>query len=197
MSGDNRDGERVVRCPVEGCTAEKLARGMHLHIMRSSDSAHGEQGEYPDGVTLENLEEVGRQSVAIDYPDERESESVVRLCPYCRQYFSGKNGVLIHLGQVAGRKNHPVGASALHEPADFPMVELDENENITSIVKNPTEGKETGNCGDGGDSEEAFATFSRDEMDYLYQTLSAAGVTDERVKMMLQRPYIDPLNTER
>jgi hypothetical protein len=34
-------------------------------------------------------------------------------------------------------------------------------------------------------------------MDYLYRTLSAAGVEDERVKMMLQRPYIDPLDHNR
>jgi len=38
MSEDDRDGERgerVVRCPVEGCDAEHPSRGLHLHLMRS------------------------------------------------------------------------------------------------------------------------------------------------------------------
>ncbi|QGX95837.1 hypothetical protein EI982_14125 [Haloplanus rallus] len=197
MNDDDRDGERVVRCPVEGCDAEKLARGIHLHILRSSDAAHGDQGEYPDGVTLDNLEEVGRESVDVDYPESRASESVSRRCPYCRQHFSGKNGVLIHLGQLAGRKNHPEGASELHEPEDFAVIRLDEDENVISVVKNapvvysgdPDEMNES-------DGKEAFATFSREQMDHLYRVISDAGVEDERVKTMLQRPYIDHRNRE-
>jgi len=197
MTEDNREkhGERVVACPVEGCDATPLARGINLHILRSSGSDHGEQGEFPDGVDLEDLREVGREEVAVDYPEERESESVARLCPYCRQHFSGKNGVLIHLGQMSGRKNHPPEASALHEPEDFPVVELDEDENITSVVSNPRN-VDRENIGDEEAGEEAFATFSRAQMDYIYQAISEAGVKDERVKMILQRPYIDHLDRE-
>lgn len=134
MSDDDSDGERVVRCPVEGCNAEKLARGIHLHILRSVGDGHGDQGEYPEGVTLDDLEEVGREEVDVDYPDERASESVARICPYCQTPFKGKNGVLIHLGQMAGRKNHPENASEVHESTDFPVVELDADENIVSVV---------------------------------------------------------------
>jgi hypothetical protein len=198
MTEDNREerGERVVACPVEGCDATPLARGVNLHILRSSGGGHGEQGDFPDDVSLDDLEEIGRKEVSVNYPDDRESESRARLCPYCRQHFSGKSGVQIHLGQMSGRKNHPPEASALHDPEDFPVVELDEDENITSVVSNPRD-VDRENTGDEADGEEAFTTFSRTQMDYLYQTLSAAGVKDERVKMMLQRPYIDPLNHDR
>jgi hypothetical protein len=140
MTEDNREerGERVVACPVKDCDATPLARGVNLHILRSSGGGHGEQGDFPDSVSLDDLEETGRKEVSVNYPDERESESKARLCPYCRQHFSGKSGVQIHLGQMSGRRNHPPEASALHDPEDFPVVELDENENITSVVKNPT-----------------------------------------------------------
>jgi len=43
--------------------------------------------------------------------------------------------VLIHLGQVEGRKNHPANASEVHEPGDFPVVELDEAENVVAVVE--------------------------------------------------------------
>jgi hypothetical protein len=200
MPEDNPEerGEKVVRCPVDGCDAEHPTRGLHLHLMRSVGEGHGPQGEYPD-IDVEDLEEVGRKTVDVDYPDERDSESVARLCPYCEKPFKGKNGVLIHLGLVEGRKNHPKGASAVHEPTDFPVVELDDDENIISVVSNPRAGEEAEyreNAGDGGDDGEAFATFSRAQMDYLYQAISEAGVEDEQVKMMLQRPYIEHTSHE-
>lgn len=199
MTEDNREkrGERVVRCPVEGCNAEKLARGIHLHILRSVGDGHGEQGEYPEGVTLDDLEEVGREEVDVDYPEERKSESVARLCPYCGKPFRGKEGVMIHLGQMAGRKNHPEGASALHDPADFAVVELDERENITSVVSGPR-AEDRENTGDGAadDDVEPSATFTKDEIAYLFETISDAGIEDERLRLMLQRKLLQSLDRE-
>jgi hypothetical protein len=131
---DHRNDERTVKCPVEGCDATPLARGINLHIRRSSGGGHGPQGEIPDGVSLDNLETVGAREVEMDYPDERESEQVARLCPYCERPFRGSNGVLIHLGQVGGRKNHPENAGEKHTADEFPRVEVDEQGNVTAVA---------------------------------------------------------------
>lgn len=188
-----QDGERVVRCPVEGCNAEKLARGIHLHILQSSDAAHGEQGEVPEEVSLDDLEEVGREKVEVDYPDDRDSESVARLCPYCSKPFKGKNGVLIHLGAMAGRKNHPPNASDIHESADFPVVELDEDENIVSVLNSPgavdeADPSERSDEGERPDEMKTFATFTKPEFDYLCEVFYKE-IEDDRLNLLLQRKF--------
>jgi hypothetical protein len=190
----SRNAERVVKCPVEGCDAEKLARGMHLHVLRSVGNGHGEQGEIPDEVSLDDLEEVGTQEVEVNYPAEREVESVARLCPYCGVPFRGKHGVFIHLGQVAGRKNHPANASEVHEPEDFPVVELDDNENIVSVVSS----RQVETPVSDGDEQEpdeprTFAAFTKEEVDYL-SSIIHSEVEDERAKRLLQRPYLRESN---
>ncbi|KAB7517090.1 hypothetical protein [Halosegnis rubeus] len=130
---DHSNDERTVRCPVDGCDATPLARGINLHVRQTTGNGHGPQGEIPDSVNFENLDTVGEREVTMDYPEERETEDSARLCPYCSLPFRGANGVLIHLGQVAGRKNHPENAAADHTEADFPQVELDEQGNITVV----------------------------------------------------------------
>lgn len=186
MSNDDSEesGEKVVRCPVEGCDAEHPSRGLHLHLMRSVGGGHGEQGDYPD-INVDDLEEVGRQDVDVKYPDERESESVARLCPYCENHFSGKEGVAIHLGLVEGRKNHPVNASAFHSPEDFPVVKLDEHENIISVVESGenTENEEN--------DEEPFATLRKSEVDTLYEAIREAGLENEQAGVILRRVYLN------
>ena len=131
---DHQNEERTVRCPVEGCDATPLARGVNLHVNRSSGDGHGPRGEVPPDVSFENLETVGEREVTMDYPDERENEKYARLCPYCNQTFVGEQGVMIHLGQTAGRKNHPESAGEHHTIDDFPRVEVDEQGNITSVI---------------------------------------------------------------
>jgi len=123
-----------VRCPVEGCDATPLARGVNLHVNRSSGDGHGPRGEVPPDISFENLETVGAREVEMDYPDERDNEKHARLCPYCNQTFAGEQGVMIHLGQTAGRKNHPESAGEHHTIDDFPRVEVDEQGNITSVI---------------------------------------------------------------
>ncbi|SFC63269.1 hypothetical protein SAMN05444422_112107 [Halobiforma haloterrestris] len=131
---EHENEERTVKCPVEGCDEEVLARGIHLHVRQSADDGHGPQGEVPDGVTFDGLETVGSQSVRMKYPTERDSEEVARLCPYCSEVFTGKEGVRIHLGQTAGRKNHPPNANELHEPEDFPQVTVDAHGNVEGVL---------------------------------------------------------------
>jgi hypothetical protein len=175
--------EKVVACPVEGCDSEHPSRGLHLHLMRSASDGHGEVGEYPD-VDVDDLTEVGRQEVDVDYPEERESESVVRLCPYCKNHFSGKEGVAIHLGLVEGRKNHPRNASDFHSPEDFPVVKLDEKENIISVVER---GEDTVDEED----KEAFATFTKSEVDCLSEAIREAGLENEQAGLILRRAYLE------
>jgi hypothetical protein len=134
----HKNNEKTVKCPAEGCEKEVLARGLHLHVRRSSGNGHGEQNEIPDDLDLDNAEEVGTREVEMNYPEERESEQVARLCPYCERPYRGKHGVMIHLGQVAGRKNHPEDAPERHEPDDFAIVHVDENENVVEVVEEPT-----------------------------------------------------------
>jgi hypothetical protein len=131
----HKNEERTVRCPVEGCEKTTLSRGLHLHVMRSSGGGHGESGEIPESINLEDAESVGTKEVTMDYPEKRDSETVARLCPYCERPFRGKHGVMIHLGQIAGRKNHPEDAPERHDPEDFDIVHVDENENVIEVVE--------------------------------------------------------------
>lgn len=131
---DHTNDERTVRCPVEGCDATPLARGVNLHVNRSSGDGHGPRGEVPSNISFENLETVGDRKVKMDYPDERDNERHARLCPYCSQTFSGVQGLMIHLGQTAGRKNHPANPKDRHEPGDFPCVEVDAEGNVQQTV---------------------------------------------------------------
>lgn len=128
--------ERIVKCPVEDCEKEVLSRAIHLHVLRSAGDGHGQTGEIPDHLDLDpdHLEPAGSREVEVDYPEERREGNVTRLCPYCRIPFRGHRGIQIHLGQVEGRKNHPVNASEIHEPEDFPRVEVDEDGNILAVL---------------------------------------------------------------
>lgn len=202
MTEDNPEecGERIVRCPVQGCDAEHPSRGIHLHLMRSVGEGHGEQGNYPD-VEIDDLDEVGREAIDVDYPEERRSESVARLCPYCHQHFSGKKGVFIHLSLVEGRKDHPANASEIHKPTDFPVVELDAEENITSIMSIPRLGgdpeyKEKSGEGVREQDMELTARFTQHEILYLYEALSETGTGDERLRQILLRGFLKTLDPD-
>lgn len=192
---DEGGGEPVVRCPVEGCTAEHVSRGLHLHVLRSVGSGHGEQGDIPPGVSLDDAEVVGQQEVKVDYPEERKSEAAARLCPYCERPFKGKNGVLIHLGLVAGRKDHPANAAEIHDPTDFPVVEVDEDENVVAVVNSsgivPNDQRreyvdEVGIH----DSRDEIVEFTVEQVEYLYSVLREEGIEDSPAGRMLQRPFL-------
>lgn len=127
--------ENVVKCPVEGCSHTGLSRGMHLHVRQSSGNGHGPNGDVPEHLSFDNLEVVGTQEVEMNYPSERDVEDVARLCPFCRRPFSGYQGVMIHLGQMEGKENHPEDSSEQVEKDDCPVAHVDENRNVIEIVE--------------------------------------------------------------
>lgn len=131
---NHSNDERTVSCPVDGCGKEVLARGVHLHVRQSAGDGHGARGDVPDAISLENLETVGEREVEMDYPEERDAERHARLCPYCSQTFEGVQGLTIHLGQTAGRNNHPLDPQERHEPGDFPRVEVDADGNVQQVA---------------------------------------------------------------
>lgn len=134
----HKNQERTVECPVDGCNKEPLARGLHLHVLRSSGNGHGAANEIPENIDLNSAKTAGEREVKMDYPEERNSEQVARLCPYCERPYRGKHGVMIHLGQTAGRKDHPENPKERHDPEDFSVVQVDDNENIVEIVEEST-----------------------------------------------------------
>lgn len=131
--------EQEVHCPAtypDGsvCNETVLARGLHLHVLRKDDAAHGPQGERPGDITLERAEPAGTREVSLDYPTDRATENVARQCPYCGVPFRGKQGLAIHFGQVVGRKNHPADRDEFPDPTECPVVRLDDDENIVEVV---------------------------------------------------------------
>lgn len=129
--------ERTVKCPVENCGAEKLARGIHLHVRQSKGSGHGPQGEVPDDLDLEDLETVGSQEVSMDYPETRNTERVGRQCLFCEEVFQGKQGVMIHLGRVAGQGPHPEDSKKEIDPEELAIVHLGEERDIVEKIDEP------------------------------------------------------------
>lgn len=182
----HKNKERTVRCPVDGCGKEVLARGLHLHVSRTSGNGHGESGEIPEDVDLEDAEEVGSREVEMEYPEHRNPEQVARLCPYCERPFRGKHGVIIHLGLVEGRKNHPEDASDQHDPDDFPIVHVDENENVVEIVEEGTAMPSTQRRREKEDVGE-LGTLSPADVKAYIEDLREQGLDDEaeRAEKML------------
>lgn len=182
----HKNDERTVNCPIEGCDETPLARGAHLHVMRSSGGGHGPQNEVPDHVDLDNLETVGKREVQMDYPEERNSEQVARLCPYCERPFRGKHGVMIHLGQTAGRKNHPKNPRDKHDPEDFAIVHVDENENVIEKVEEGTTMPSTDKRREKEASEEVDS-LNPDQVEEYIESLREQGLEDEadRAEKML------------
>ena len=174
----HRNDERTVECPVSGCDAEVLARGINLHVRRSTGNGHGKQGAVPEEVSFDDLETVGSEPVEMDYPEERETEQVARLCPYCGTPFTGKQGVLIHLGQVAGRKNHPEDAPERHAPEDFPRVAVDRHENVVGVVDDYP--------GDSSSSSREEDAVEIEEVYRLVADLLAEGMTEAAARARAQ-----------
>jgi hypothetical protein len=172
----HKNEERTVQCPVEGCEKETLARGLHLHVMRSSGGGHGEQNSIPEGLDLDSAKTVGTREVEMDYPEERDSEQVARLCPYCERPFRGKHGVMIHLGQLAGKKNHPEDAPERHEPDDFKIVHVDEKGNVKEVVEEETSMPSTE---DRRQAEAVGANVSPEKVEEYIEGLREQGLHDQ------------------
>jgi hypothetical protein len=131
---DSQNTETVVKCPIDGCSHEGLSRGIHLHIRQSSGNGHGPNGEVPEHLDLSDLEVVGEKTVDVDYPEERDVEEVVRLCPYCGRAFNGFHGIKIHLGQKQGQGVHPDNIDDISKE-DCPVAHVDDDMNVIEIVE--------------------------------------------------------------
>ena len=134
-SSAHSNGERTVKCPVEGCDHTGPSRGLHLHVLRKSGGGHGEQNDVPPDLNLANAETVGRQEITVDYPETRKTENVARQCPYCGQVYRGKQGLAIHFGQVVGRKNHPANRDEFPDASDCAIVHVDGDQNIIEVLE--------------------------------------------------------------
>lgn len=177
----HKNNERTVRCPVEGCDEEVLSRALHLHINRKSGNGHGETGTIPEDINLDDAEEVGTAEVEMEYPESRESEEVQRLCPYCERPFQGKTGVMIHLGALSGKKNHPKDAAERHEMNDFPVVRVDENQNVIEIVEEGTKLPSTERRQE--DSTNSLADVDKEEILETIENLREQGLDGEANKI--------------
>ena len=151
--------ERTVRCPINDCEYEGLARSLHLHVRQSSGDGHGPHGDIPDSFDIDDAETVGTQTVEMDYPDTREVDHTARQCPWCAQVFDGKQGAMIHIGQTAGQKNHPADASDQVDGDDLPIVELDDRGNIVDVIEGDAIMPSTRQRQDGDDHEEKIRRY--------------------------------------
>lgn len=147
--------------------------------MRTNGKGHGESGEIPDDINLDEAETVGTREVKMDYPEKRDSETVARLCPYCERPFTGKHGVMIHLGQVAGRKNHPEDAPEQHDPEDFAIVHVDENENVIEKLQ---EGVTMPSTEEREEREESGEPLDKQKVREYIQDLRDQGLDEEAEK---------------
>ena len=172
----HKNKERTVKCPVEGCEEEVLARGLHLHIIKKDGDGHGTQDEKPPDIDLDDAETVGEREVEMEYPEERESEQVARLCPYCKQPFNGKEGLMIHLGATTDRNIHPENATEIHDPEDFPIVHIDEDDNVVEVVE---EGATMPSTDKRREKEANGEPFGPDDVREQIESLREQGLEDQ------------------
>jgi len=131
--------EEKVRCPIQGCGKEVSARGLNMHVFHTNDPEG--KGHYPKGETPPdfdpsgNIEVVGQEEVEMDYPDEVDLDDKEYLDTYTGKAYQGKRGLMIHLGQMAGKQNIPENVQDRHDAEDFPLVETDEDGNVMRVVR--------------------------------------------------------------
>lgn len=139
----NRDSkEDTVECPIDGCDTETLARGLFMHIFQTDDpegEGHFPRGEVPSHINEEEIKVTGEEDVDVDYPDTQNLEKANYLDTYTGKAYQGKRGLMVHLGQMSGKDNIPEDVTERHEANDFPIVEVDDDGNITEVLK-PAEG---------------------------------------------------------
>jgi hypothetical protein len=137
----NRNKENQVKCPVEGCDAEPMKRGLYLHIFQTDDpegEGHGPRHTFPDWIDLDEITVTREKDVTINYPDTQNLDTDTKyLDTYTGKVYNGKRGLMIHFGQIAGKNNIPENITEIHSPDDFPIVEVDDNGNITKVIKEP------------------------------------------------------------
>lgn len=137
---DRTNSEDMVECPVEGCNEEVLARGLYMHLFQTDDppgEAHYPRYEEPPYLDMEDLKITGETDVTMDFPENIELDDTYYLDTYTGQAYQGKRGLMIHLGQTAGRNNIPEDVTERHDAQDFPIVDIDDDGNITDVYEFP------------------------------------------------------------
>lgn len=133
--------EAKVECPITGCGKEVTARGLNMHVFHTNDpegKGHYPKGETPPDFDPSAVEVIGEEEVEMDYPDHVDIEETEYLDTYTGKAYQGKRGLMIHLGQMAGQHNIPENVRDRHDADDFPLVETDENGNITEVIREPS-----------------------------------------------------------
>lgn len=133
--------EEKVVCPVDSCSQEAMKRGLFMHIYQTDDAkgqGHYPRGEIPPNINREKIKVTGKSEIELDYPETQELETVHYLDTYTGKAYEGKRGLMIHLGQKAGQDNIPKDVTKRHRPDDFPIVDIDDDGNITEVIKHPT-----------------------------------------------------------
>lgn len=132
------NNEPVVECPVPGCDKEPLKRGLFMHIFQSDDpegEGHRPRYKLPPDIDPEELKVTGDREVEMDYPDEVDLDDTHYLDTYTGKAYEGKRGLMIHLGQMAGKDNIPKDITERHSGDDFPIVKIDNDGNITDVLR--------------------------------------------------------------
>jgi hypothetical protein len=86
---------------------------------------------------MEDLKVTGETTVDMDFPEEVDLEEKYYLDTYTGKAYQGRRGLMIHLGQSAGKHNIPDNVTDRHDADDFPIVDVDDDGNITEVYKNP------------------------------------------------------------
>jgi hypothetical protein len=139
--GSSTNEENKVRCPVEGCDKEVLARGLFMHIFQTDDpegEGHYPRYQVPPDIDQEKIKITGKEEVEMDYPDEQSLDEAYYLDTYTGKAYKGKRGLMVHLGQKAGRDNIPSDVTKRHSAEDFPLVKIDDDGNVTEVIRWPT-----------------------------------------------------------
>lgn len=138
----SKNEEETAVCPVEGCDKEALKRGMFMHIFQTDDpegERHHPRYEMPPGINVADVKVSGSEEVEMNYPTEQEIGDVYYLDTYTGKAYKGKRGLMVHLGQKAGSDNIPEDVTERHDAEDFPIVDIDEDGNVTEVIRPPTD----------------------------------------------------------
>lgn len=137
-----RNEEDTVICPIEGCEQEVTSRGLYMHIYHTNDDpgeGHYPKYELPPDIDEEEIKPSGTREVAVDYPETQDLGDTTYFDTYTGKCYEGKRGLMVHLGQLAGRGNIPEDITDRHDADDFPIVEADDDGKILEVLK-PAEG---------------------------------------------------------
>lgn len=125
-------------CPVKGCDREIVKRGLFMHIFQTEDpegEGHYPKYDVPPYIDVEEVKITGTKNVDMDYPETQDIGDVHYMDTYTGKAYQGKRGLMVHLGQLAGRENIPEDVTKRHDADDFPIVEVDDDGNITEVIE--------------------------------------------------------------